>query len=75
VNILLVRCTNGIVAWRLSPNRVTKSTSARCLNDAFLVTSDLILDASVVDYLQAIASHSSQLKGAVQTVAQIELPQ
>ena len=75
MNILLVRCTNGIVAWRLSPNRLLHSTSARCLNDAFLVTSDLVLDSEVVDYLQRIATHSAALRGVVQSVAQIELPQ
>lgn len=75
MNVLLFRCANGMVGWRLSSGRRDGITAARCLNDAFLIARELTVDADVVDFLQSVALHSVALRGAVQQVFQVDLPQ
>lgn len=74
MNLLIVRCQNGMVVWKLGAIRDGSITTARCLNDGFLVTSNLITEAEVVDYLQRIATHSAALRGSLQAVSQLHLP-
>lgn len=75
MRVLLVRCQNGLVVWRLSATRATHTTNARCLNDGFFVSKLLLVDTDAVDFLQAIATKSSALRGPIQSVTQLDLPQ
>jgi len=75
MRVLLVRCQNGIVVWRLSTTRRTATTNARCLNDGFFVSKQLLVDADVIDFLQSIATKSASLRGPIQSVTQLDLPQ
>lgn len=70
----MFRCAQGIVVWRLSAARSLGITTARCLNDGFGVQSTLHLDSEIVDFLQSVAAHTVQLRGAISTITQIELP-
>lgn len=73
MKVLIVRCQQGPVAWRLTPLRATGGLTLRCLNDGFTVLAGLATDADIVITLRTVASHSAAIQGAVQDIAQIDL--
>lgn len=63
--MLIVRCANGIVLWRVVQPVGDTPGFARCLNDQFVVPMADHADATLVTAIASMASHSASVAGAI----------
>jgi hypothetical protein len=69
--MLLVRCANGLVLWRLVQPVGDTQGYARCLNDAFVVPMADHTDTTLVAAIAMMASHSAAVGGAISWASDI----
>jgi len=72
--MLVIRCANAVVLWRVVQPVAENPGNAHCLNDGFSVPFPDRIDATLVAAIQAIAAHSVTIGGAIgQVVDLVEL--
>ncbi len=63
--MLVFRCTNGVVLFRIGTLHSQDSIAWRCLNDQEYGVQPRT-DAGIIQLTQDIAQHAQQLRGAIQ---------
>jgi hypothetical protein len=71
--MILVKCQNGVVLFRVSTPRTNEPRKILCLNDGQVVEVKGANNLAIVNVIEMIVQHSAQLKGAVQFLTDIEL--
>lgn len=71
--MIVIRCLNGYVLFRVSARQRERDRMMRCLEDGQVFTVPTGPDSAVLGGLSAALSHAVALHGAVQWIADIGL--
>ena len=71
--ILILRCANGIVAFRFADRSGPQGTFTICLNDNVHGFIPNGAGQPVIDALQQMFAHAVSLKGAIQQAVNIDI--